>query len=184
MKDRASSMDPARTATRRQIFSGIGIAFASAAAAPSALGKTAQQTMEEKPSNAANQTRTSLHMEIAIKAAPQRIYDALLDPKQFAAFTGQKAEIDPRAGGAFSMFGAMIEGRNIELLPARRIVQAWRPTHWDAGIYSIVRFQLEPQSSGTTVVLDHTGFPKGEFDHLDWGWHAHYWEPLKKFLAE
>ena len=37
--------------------------------------------------------------------------------------------------------------------------------------------------AGTTIVFDHTGFPAGEFDHLDWGWKNHYWEPLQKFLA-
>ena len=74
------------------------------------------------------------------------------------------ATIDATAGGAFSTFGGLIEGRNIELIPNQRIVQAWRPTHWDPGVYSIVRFELKPKGSETTVVLDHTGFPEGEFD--------------------
>jgi activator of HSP90 ATPase len=39
------------------------------------------------------------------EASPQRIYEALLDSKQFAAFSGMPAEIDAKAGGAFSMFG-------------------------------------------------------------------------------
>ena len=74
-------------------------------------------------------------------------------------------------------------GRNVELIPYQRIVQAWRPTHWDAGVYSIVKFELKTQPSGAVVVLDHTGFPQGEFDSLDQGWHSHYWDPLKKYLA-
>lgn len=81
------------------------------------------------------------------------------------------------------MFGGMIVGRNVELVPNQRIVQAWRPTHWDPGVYSIVRFELKAQGPGTLVVLDHTGFPEGEFDHLDLGWRSHYWEPLKKYLV-
>ena len=139
--------------------------------------------MKAAPGTAANQSRTSLHQAIDFKASPQRMYEVLLDSKQFAAFTGLAAEIDPKAGGAFSTFGGLIVGRNIELIPNQRIVQAWRPTHWDAGIYSIVRFDLKPNGSGTTVVLDHTGFPEGEFDNLNSGWPIRYWEPLKKFLA-
>ncbi len=139
--------------------------------------------MKEIPATAGNKTRTSLHEDIDIKAGPQRIYEALLDAKQFTAFTGGAAEIDLKAGGAFSMFGGLIVGRNIELVPNQRIVQAWRPTHLDPGIYSIVKFELKPQSSGTIVVLDHKGFLEVDFDSLDSGWHAHYWEPLKKFLA-
>ncbi|MGC2769372.1 MAG: SRPBCC domain-containing protein [Candidatus Acidiferrum sp.] len=93
------------------------------------------------------------------------------------------ADIDPKAGGAFSMFGGLIVGRNVELLPNKRIVQAWRPSHWDPGVYSIVRFQLKPQGSGTKVVLDHIGFPQGDYDHLEAGWRAHYSDGLAKYLA-
>jgi activator of HSP90 ATPase len=183
MNGRKNSITPASLTTRRQMIAGVGIAFGGQAASSAVLGKTPQQTMKEKPGIAANRKRTSLHMDIDMKVGPQRIYEVLLDAKQFAAFTGLPAEIDSKVGGAFSLFKGQIEGRNVELIPAQRIVQAWRPSHWDTGIYSIVRFELKPQSEGTTIVLDHAGFPEGDFDHLAWGWHAHYWEPLKKFLA-
>jgi activator of HSP90 ATPase len=166
--------------TRRQVAAGMAMAYCGMAAWPVAF---AQQSMQQITGAAANQHRTSLHEDIDIRSNPQRIYEALLDAKQFAAFSGAPAEIDPKAGGAFSMFGGRIVGRNVELVPNQRIVQAWRPTHWDAGIYSIVEFVLKPQASGTIVALDHKGFPEGEFDHLESGWHAHYWEPLKKFLT-
>jgi hypothetical protein len=42
---------------------------------------------------------------------------------------------------------------------------------------------LKPQGSNALVILDHTGFPEGEFDHLDPGWKLRYWDPLKKFLG-
>ena len=168
------------TPTRRQVGTVIAMVLGCLAAGPRAA---AEQTMQEIPATAANKTRTSLHEDIDIKASPQRIYEALLDAKQFAAFTGRPAEIGPKAGGAFSMFGGSIVGRNIELVPGQRIVQAGRPTRWDPGIYSIVKFELKSQGYVTTVVLDHKGFPEGDFDSLDSGWHAHYWEPLKKFLA-
>jgi activator of HSP90 ATPase len=142
-----------------------------------------QQNPKEAPSAAANQARTSLHQEIELKALPQRIYEIILDSKQFAAFTGMPATIDPAAGGAFSMFGRMIVGRNVELIPSQRIVQAWRPTHWDPGVYSVVKFELKPQGSGTTLILDHTGFPEGEYDSLFKGWGLRYWDPLKKYLG-
>jgi len=70
---------------------------------------------------------TYLHQEVDIKANRQRIYDALLDSKQFTVFSGAPAEIKREAGGTFSLFGGLILGRNIELIPHDRIVQAWRP---------------------------------------------------------
>lgn len=169
--------------TRRQVFIGVAITLGSLAANSSLLCETLQQPAPETPGTTATSTRTSLHDEIVIKAAPQRIYELLLDSKQFAALTGAPAEIDPKAGGTFSTFGKLIEGRNIELVPNRRIVQAWRPAAWDPGVYSIVRFELKPHNSETLIVLDHTGFPEGDFKHLEWGWKNHYWEPLKKSFS-
>jgi activator of HSP90 ATPase len=169
--------------TRRQAISSVAITLGGLAAASRAWGKTPQQTMKEAPGTAANRARTSLHQEVDFKASPQRIYEVLLDSKQFAACTGMSAEIDPNAGGAFSTFGGLIVGRNVELIPNQRIVQAWRPTHWDPGVYSLVKFELRPQGADTLVVLDHTGFPEGEFDHLDPGWKLRYWDPMKKFLT-
>jgi activator of HSP90 ATPase len=173
--------------SRRQALTGAaaGIAlsvsrFPSLAQQPSTA---LQPSMEQKPSTPANAMRTSLHQEIDLNATPERIFNVLLDSKQFSAFTGMPATIDPSPGGAFNTFGGMIEGRNVALIPNRRIVQAWRPTHWDPGVYSMVHFELKASISGTTLVLDHTGFPEGEFDHLDSGWYMRYWDPLKKYLA-
>jgi activator of HSP90 ATPase len=169
--------------TRRQLVTGVAIAVGGLATHSPLLAQQSQQPGMEMPGTTPTSTRTSLHDEITLKTSPQRIYELLLDSKQFAALTGRPAEITPRAGGAFFTFGKLIEGRNVELVPNQRIVQAWRPTHWDPGVYSIVRFQLKPNNAETTVVLDHTGFPEGDFKHLEWGWNAHYWEPMKKYFS-
>ena len=183
MNDNRNSAGAANMAMRRQLIAGIGITIGGFAAGSKVWGTSQQPAMKEMPSTAANQTRTSLHQEAHFKVRPQRIYEVLLDSKRFAAFSGMPADIDPKPGGAFSMFGGQIIGRNVELIADQRIVQAWRPTHWDPGVYSIVRFEMKPQGSETLLVLDHTGFPEGEFDHLSWGWQNHYMERLKKFLA-
>ena len=168
--------------TRRQLIAGVGMAFASLAVRTDGWEKT-QQAATESQSTGADKLRTYLHQEIDLKASAERIYDALLDSTQFSAFTGLPAEIDPKEGGAFSMFGGLIVGRNIELIPSQRIVQAWRPTSWEPGVYSIVRFQFKEDAPETRVVLDHTGFPEGKFVGLDSGWHERYWGPLRKFFA-
>ncbi|HEY1806513.1 MAG TPA: SRPBCC domain-containing protein, partial [Terracidiphilus sp.] len=166
--------------TRRQATAGIAIV----------LGKLtiggyagAQQPATATTPSAANETRTSLHQEIELPAAPKRVFEILLDSKLFAAFTGMAAQIDPHPGGVFTTFGGLIEGRSVELITGQRIVQAWRPTSWDPGVYSIVRFDLKARDAETRLVLDHTGFPQGDFDHLDPGWHERYWNPLIKYLA-
>jgi activator of HSP90 ATPase len=92
------------------------------------------------------------------------------------------AEIDREVGGAFSLFGGHIIGRNLELIPNKRIVQAWRVVDWPEGVYSIARFELKAQGSGTHLVFDHTGFPEDLRGRLAKGWQNHYWKRLKEFL--
>jgi uncharacterized protein YndB with AHSA1/START domain len=67
-----------------------------------------------------------IRQEVTFATSSQRVYETLTDAKQFSAFSGEPAEIDAKAGGAFSCFGGMITGRNVELKPGQRIVQAWR----------------------------------------------------------
>src|SRR6202035_1501783 len=76
----------------------------------------------------------TIHHEVEFRASPQRIYKALLDSKQLSAFTARPAQIRAQAGGAFNCFGGRVVGRNIELVPDQRIVQAWRLTEWPEGL--------------------------------------------------
>ena len=123
-----------------------------------------------------------IHQESNFTASPQWLYEMLLDSKKFSTFSGRAAEIKREAGGMFSLFGGHIVGRNVELIPNKRIVQAWRVVDWPEGVYSIVRFELKAQESGTRLVFDHIGFPDGLHDHLAEGWEANYWALLKKAL--
>ena len=129
-----------------------------------------------------------IHQEVRIGASRDRVYRALTDAKQFGKVTelsyhAAATEISPEVGGAFSLFGGMIVGRHIEMLPSERLVQAWREKTWEPGAYSIVDFQLEEAGSDTKVIFDHRGFPQGTGKHLAIGWQAHYWQPLQKYLA-
>jgi len=166
--------------TRRQLLAGVAITVGGLA---TGIRLFAQPPAIQQTPAAPSDKRTSLQNIVPMKASPQRIYATLLDAKQFAVFSGMPAEIDPKEGGAFTLFHGQIVGRNIELVPNLRIVQAWRPAHWDPGIYSVAHFELKPTDTGTTIVFDHTGFPEGEYASLDWGWHNHYWDRLQKFLA-
>lgn len=124
----------------------------------------------------------TIHQEVDFTASPKRIYDALLDSKQFTSFAGRPSTIDPKVGGAFSLFGGPIVGVNIELVPEKRIVQAWRVATWPEGVYSIATFTLVARGTGTHLVFDQAGFPPAEHDHLSAGWSSNYWTPLKAYL--
>jgi len=173
--------------TRRQAIVGVALAMGGIALAP----KQTWAGAEDEISHSAE----SIHQEPVFKASPNRVYEALLDTKLFdkviqlsdamkSMAPGAKPTlINREPGGAFSLFGGYITGRQVELLPNERIVQAWRSGSWESGAYSIAKFVFVKQDSGTRIVFDHTGFPKGEGEHLAAGWKANYWEPLAKVLA-
>jgi activator of HSP90 ATPase len=125
----------------------------------------------------------TIHQEVVFNASPLRIYEALTDSKQFGEVTEAPTEISSEAGGLFSCFGGMIFGRNIELVPGKRIVQAWRVANWEEGIYSIAKFELKEQDSKTLLIFDHIGFPESDVEHLATGWGTNYWNPLEKYLG-
>ena len=125
----------------------------------------------------------TIHQEVEFQASPNTIYDVLVNGGKFSAFSGAPSQITAEPGGVVSCFGGMISGRFIELLPDKRIVQAWRVGNWPDGVYSIVKIELEPQGSGTKLTLDHFGFPEEHREHLDAGWQKMYWEPLKNYLS-
>jgi activator of HSP90 ATPase len=177
-----------QTPTRRDVIAGLTLGLSAAAV----VGASAHA--ETAPEIARNME--SIHHEVKFKASPERLYAALTDAKEFqkvvllsgAVKTGmvkapQPAQISTAAGGEFALFGGYITGRQIELVPNVRIVQAWRTGTWDPGTYSIARFALAPQGTGTLLTFDHTGFPKGEAEHLAQGWKSNYWQPLEKLLS-
>jgi activator of HSP90 ATPase len=159
--------------SRRQALAGLALAAGS-------LAGVARAAPADAPGP---DTRTALRREADLKASAKQVYDLLLDSKAFAAMTGRRTVIDPVEGGAFSMFDGVILGRNIELVPNRRIVQAWRPTHWEAGTFSIVRFDLAERGAVTHLTLEHRGFPEGDADSLDTGWTGHYLAPMAKLFG-
>jgi uncharacterized protein YndB with AHSA1/START domain len=142
-------------------------------------------------------TAEAIHQEPVFKANRQRVYEALTDAKRFdkvvqlgaAMKSGElpaskPTQISHEVGGPFSLFGGLIVGRHIELVPNQRIVQAWRAAaEWKPGVYSIVKFELIEEGTGTRIVFDHRGFPDGDWEHLAAGWKGNYWEPLAKYLA-
>ena len=126
----------------------------------------------------------SIHQEVTIDASPAAVYAVLTSSSDFAKMTGGRAaEIATEVGGALSMFGGDIRGRVVELVPERRVVQAWRSQAWPDGVYSIVRFELSAEGNGTRLVFDQTGYPDGAEKMLEGGWHQMYWMPMKAMLA-
>lgn len=71
--------------------------------------------------------RFTLHA--TIPATPREIYDTWLSSKGHRAMTdGAIARMSLKRGAKFTAWNGYITGRNLTLVPGRRIVQSWRTT--------------------------------------------------------
>jgi len=160
---------------RWSLITSVGLLILALASTESA------KTNEAAPSSVSEPSKSiCIHQGIDFTVSPEWLYETLLDSKRFSKFSGRKANIKREPGGAFSLFDGHIVGRNVELIPNTRIVQAWRVATWPEGVYSIVRFEFKPRESGTQLIFDHIGFPEGLHDHLAEGWETNYWALLRK----
>lgn len=151
-------------------------------------------TLTQETETVAEQTSfntNSIHLEARFEARPECVYELLTDASLFAEATGKDAQIGVGEGAAFSIFDGFITGRVVELVPAKRIVQAWRFSVWEPGVYSLVRFTLEAVAGGTRLKLDHENITSGVSpffpswkEHVEANWPAYYLEPFASHLAK
>ena len=125
-----------------------------------------------------------IHQTVTFKASPHEVYEALMDSKKHAAFTGGKARINRAVGGKFMAYDDYITGKNVELIPDQKIVQDWRAVDWPEGYFSCVTFEFTAIPEGTRLDFTHVDLPEGTEEEFTQGWIDNYWEPMKIFLEK
>ena len=126
----------------------------------------------------------NIKQSVTIKASPHDVYEALMDSKKHAKFTGGKASISREVGGKFTAFDGYAEGVNLELVPDKKIVQSWRASDWPEGHYSKATFALKETQGGTNLTFTQTGVPEDQYDAISQGWREYYWAPMKEMLEK
>ena len=124
----------------------------------------------------------TIKQTVMFRASPHEIFEALMDTKLHAKFTGAGASISRKVGGRFSAHDGYIEGTNVQLVKDNKIVQKWRGNDWPKGHYSTATFTLEKTKDGTKLKFTQTGVPDKFHTDISHGWHEFYWQPMKKML--
>ena len=125
-----------------------------------------------------------IQQTVTFKASPHDVYEALMDSKQHAAFTGSRARLSRAVGGRIMAYDDYIAGKNIELVPDQKIVQDWRASDWPEDYFSRVTFEFTAVPEGTRLDFTHADVPEGTEAEFTQGWTDNYWEPLKAFLEK
>jgi activator of HSP90 ATPase len=124
-----------------------------------------------------------IRQTVTFKAAPHDVYEALMDSRKHAAFTGDSAKISRKVGGAITAYGEYVTGRNVELVLDKKIVQAWHAADWPDGHESTVTFILKRVPGGTRLSFSHRDVPENDVEAIRQGWKDNYGEPMKIFLT-
>ena len=112
-----------------------------------------------------------------------KVFSVIAESGQHSEMTGAPADLATKRGGTFTTHGGGIEGVLLDRVNNEYIVQAWRPADWDAGVYSVVRYDFAEDGAGTVITLTHSAIPEGASSHLVDGWNTMYWAPLATHLA-
>jgi len=127
-------------------------------------------------------TRT-IRQKVIIPASPEDVYDAFMDPKKHAAFTGCGASGSSKVGGEFSAWDEYIMAKNLDLKNGEKIVQEWSTTEWPEGYPpSRLEITLKRVPEGTELTLVQSKVPADQADDYDEGWHEHYWDHLREYF--
>lgn len=126
----------------------------------------------------------SITVTFSLHAAAKDIYNAWLDSDEHTAMTGEKATASREVGGEFSAWNGYITGKNLLLIPGKKIVQSWRSSEFpDDAPDSVLSIQLIENQGITEVDLEHKDIPPGQGLQYRAGWIDYYANPMQKYFA-
>jgi activator of HSP90 ATPase len=121
---------------------------------------------------------------VLISATPGDVYDALLNARKHSEFTGSPATANAKTGSTFRAWDGYIEGKNLELVKGKKIVQEWRTTGWPADYPpSRLELTLTAKKDATELRMVHSKVPAEQADAYAQGWYDSYWDPLKEYFG-
>jgi activator of HSP90 ATPase len=126
---------------------------------------------------------SAIQQSVRFRTSSQTLFSMYLDSRKHSQSTGAPARISKKAGGRFTAFGGQLEGKNLLIVPGKRIVQIWRATHWKKGDWSVLTLDFSRVAGGAQVDLVHSGVPTYDHKGVREGWPKYYWRPWKKYLS-
>lgn len=120
-----------------------------------------------------------------IPARVSEIYQSWLSSEGHTAMTGSPAQVEGRVGGTFSAWDGYISGSTLDLIPNRRIVQAWRTTEFPHNAPdSHLEILLDEVDGGTRITFIHSNMPPDQVDSYRQGWEDFYFKPMRKYFGK
>jgi uncharacterized protein YndB with AHSA1/START domain len=117
-----------------------------------------------------------------INATIEKVWQALINPKDIDKWGGGPAKMDDKVGTKFKLWGGDVHGTNLEVVAHKKLVQEWYSS--DVEGKTRVTFALTEKQGKTTVELTQDGVPEAKHQDLADGWKDYYMNPLKEFVEK
>ena len=112
-------------------------------------------------------TSSELHASVVIDAAPEAVFDSMIQPDMFRQWFGANVDIEPHVGGRFAMGGFELDpggAKFVEFEPGRKATLLFadnETTSWE----------LEGSDGKTRLTFVHSGFDPANPPYPGWaGW--------------
>jgi uncharacterized protein YndB with AHSA1/START domain len=112
-------------------------------------------------------TSSELHASVVIDAAPDKVFDSMIQPEVFRKWFGANVDIEPYVGGRFAMGGFELDpggAKFVEFEPGRKATLRFadgETTSWE----------LEGSDGKTRLTMVHSGFDPANPPYPGWaGW--------------
>ncbi|QNR23886.1 SRPBCC domain-containing protein [Croceimicrobium hydrocarbonivorans] len=128
--------------------------------------------------------KESVELRMIFPVGVEELFDSWLDGPRHTAMTGSPATASDEPGFEFRAWEDYIRGRNLEIVPYRKIVQSWRTTDfYPEDEDSRVELYFKSVEGGTELHLLHTHIPEGQTQYLQ-GWQEFYFKPMQAYFSE
>lgn len=127
----------------------------------------------------------TIQQTVQFSVSPEELFDIYLNSKKHSAAINSKATVSRKVGGKFLAFHGGLTGRNLAIVPKRRIVQSWRGSDWrKAELDSILILTFSRAPGGAQITLVHASVPDKWHALIKKGWNKYYWKPWKAYLRQ
>ena len=126
----------------------------------------------------------TIRQTVLFKVSSHEVFEALMDSKKHSKFSGAKASISRKIGGKFSVYNGYAAGKNLEIIPDKKIIQSWCASDWDEAAISTVVFEFSTIKSGSRLQFTHSQIPAEHAESIAQGWKDFYWKPMKEMFSK
>lgn len=127
----------------------------------------------------------SIELKKTFKCSPEKVYALLMNADQHSKITEGPVKIADKVDAKFEVWDGYCHGYNIELIPGKKIVQAWHfdEENWPSNHFSICTFLFTKTEDGCEMNFEQIEIPESSVENLKRGWEDFYWGKMEYILT-